>query len=177
MKIYMSNIADIKNVPELESKLSDSDMVQYSKFSNKIRRLQYLLSRVMVMDVFGENIKVDSDGRPTIKSGFISIAHKDNWVVVAVSKTPVGIDIENTDIKRDFAGDSELLKLPKTNDKQTFYKNFVQYEAEFKFGKISDQTHMYFYTKDNYLIGVCSNEAQSDIQFILFGRNKNSDIK
>ena len=177
MKIYMSNIADIKNITDMESKLSKLDILQYKKISNKTRRLQYLLSRAMVVDICGENIIVDSNGKPTIKSGFISIAHKDNWVIVAISNTPVGIDIENTDINRDFVGESRLLNLPETTDKQTFYKNFVQYEAEFKFGKNADKAHMYFYNKDNYLIGVCSNEPQSDIQFILSGRNKNSDIK
>lgn len=177
MKIYMSNIADIKNLTDMESKLSKSDMLQYKKFSNAKRKLQYLLSRAMVMDVCGENIIVDSNGRPTIKSGFISIAHKDNWVVVATSNTPVGIDIENTDVKRDFVGVSKLLNFPEITDKQTFYKNFVQYEAKFKFGKNADRAHVYFYTKDNYLIGVCSMEQKNDIQFILSGRNKNSDIK
>jgi len=177
MKIYMSNITDIKNITELESKLSKSDMLRYKKFSNKTRRLQYLLSRAMVIDACGESIIVGSNGKPTIKSGFISIAHKDNWVVVAISNTPVGIDIENTDINRDFVGESELLGLPKTNDKQTFYKNFVKYEAEFKFGENANQAHLYFYTKDNYLIGVCSNDPQNDIHFVLSGRNKNSDIK
>ena len=177
MKIYMSNIADIKNITDMENKLSKSDMLQYKKFSNETRRLQYLLSRTTAADFCGENIIVGSNGKPTIKSGFISIAHKDNWVVVAISNTPVGIDIENTDINRDFVGESELLGLPKTNDKQTFYKNFVKYEAKFKFGENADQAHMYFYTKDNYLIGVCSNEQQADIHFVLSGRNKNSDIK
>ena len=177
MKIYMSNITDIKNITKLESKLPKSDMLRYKKFSNKTRRLQYLLSRAMVIDACGESIIVGSNGKPTIKSGFISIAHKDNWVVVAISNTPVGIDIENTDINRDFVGESELLGLPKTNDKQTFYKNFVKYEARFKFGENANQAHLYFYTKDNYLIGVCSNEQQTDIQFVLSGRNKNSDIK
>lgn len=167
MKIYMSNIEQIKNITDLEKQLSESDMKQYKQFSNKTRKLQYLVSRAIVQNVCGESIIVNQNGAPTIKSGFISIAHKDNWVLVAVADSKVGIDIENTTINRDFIGQSELLKFPKTTDKQTFYKNFVRYESEFKYGDNADRANMYFYTKGNYLIGICSSEKQQDIQFIL----------
>lgn len=165
MKIYMSNIEDIKNISEMERKLSASEVVQYGKFSNKVRKLQYLLSHAIVKSVCGENIIVDKNGKPTIKNGFVSIAHKDNWVVVAVSQTYVGVDIENTSIERDFLGESELLNLPKPKDKQDFYKNFVEYEARIKFGSNAEKANTYFYEKGDYLICICSIEAQSEISF------------
>ena len=96
MKIYMSNIEQIKNITDLEKQLSESDMKQYKQFSNKTRKLQYLVSHAIVQNVCGESIIVNQNGAPTIKSGFISIAHKDNWVLVAVADSKVGIDIENT---------------------------------------------------------------------------------
>lgn len=167
MKVYMSNIEQIENITDLENNLSKSEFAQYSKFSNKIRRLQYLLAHSMVKNVCGENIIVDKNGAPTIKSGFISVAHKDNWVVVAISDCQVGIDIENTNIDRDFAGQSELLGLPETNDKMTFYKNFVKYESMFKYGDNAPNANMYFYEIDDYLIGICSTESASDINFFL----------
>lgn len=169
MKIYMSNIENIKNISDLETKLSESDMLRYKNFSNNTRKLQYLLARTMIKDIYGEDIIINETGRPIIKSGFVSIAHKDNWVVVAISDTRVGIDIENTDIVRDFIGQSELLGLPKPDDKLAFYKNFVRFEAEFKYGEDTDKTRAYFYIKDNYLIGVCSAEKIQDIKFILPG--------
>ena len=91
---------------------------------------------------------------------------KDNTVIVAVSQMPVGIDIENATIERDFIGESELLNLPKPNDKQFFYKNFVEYEARIKFG--NGPANTYFYEDGDYLICVCSNEPKSDIEFISF---------
>ena len=168
MKIYMSNIEDIKNVSALEQKLSAAEMIQYGKFSNNIRKLQYLLSHSIVKDVCGENIITGEKGVPTIKSGFVSIAHKDNLVVVAFSDKTVGIDIENTTIDRDFNAESELLKLPKPKDKMDFYKNFVKYESHIKFGNGAENANTYFYDKGDFLIGVCSFDSEQDIQFISF---------
>ena len=176
MKVYMSNIEDIKNMTDLESKLSKLELIQYNKFTSKKRKLQYLLSHAIVRDICGENTVVEN-GKPTIKSGFVSIAHKDNWVVVAVSKKRVGIDIENTDVVRDFVKHSELLGLPKTHDKQTFYQNFIEFEARFKFGDGADMANIYFREYGNYLIGICTKEESKNIHFILLGLNKNSDIK
>lgn len=165
----MSNIEDIKNIADMEKCLSVSDMSRYSAFSNNTRKLQFLLARNIVKNECGENIVVDENGAPTIKNGFISISHKDNLVVVAVSKFKVGIDIENITINRDFVSQSELLGLPKTDNKQQFYKNFVKYESNFKFGDNANNAHNYFYEHGDYLIGICTYESISDIQFILSG--------
>ncbi len=169
MKIYMSNIKEIKNIADIENALPVSDRIRLSKFSNHTHKLQFLLSRAIVKNVTGESVKVDKNGAPIIKSGFVSIAHKDNFVMVAVSNSNVGIDIENTSIKRDFAGQSELLGLPKTKDKDAFYKNFVKYEAEFKFGNDATKAHKYFYKLGDYLICVCTKELTKDIEFIPSG--------
>ena len=176
MKVYMSNIEDIKNITDLESKLSKSELIQYNRFTSKKRKLQYLLSHAIVRDICGENIVVEN-GKPTIKSGFVSIAHKDNWVVVAVSKKRVGIDIENTDVVRNFIEQAELLGLHKTHDKQTFYQNFIEFEARFKFGDDADTANIYFCEYGDYLIGICTKEERQNIHFILLDLNKNSDIK
>lgn len=166
MKIYMSNIRQIKDIPNLENKLSKMEMVQYGKFSNQTRKLQYLLSHAIVKDICGENVVVDKDGRPTIKSGFVSIAHKDNIVIIAISNKRVGIDIENASLERDFIGESELLKLDKPTDKRNFYENFVKYESRIKFGDGAQNAKMSFYDMEQYLIGVCSDDA--DIKFVSF---------
>ena len=176
MKVYMSNIEDIKNMTDLESKLSKPELIQYNRFTSKKRKLQYLLSHAIVRDICGENIVVEN-GKPTIKSGFVSIAHKDNWVVVAVSKKRVGIDIENTGVVRNFIEQAELLGLPKTHDKQTFYQNFIEFEARFKFGDDADTANIYFCEYGDYLIGICAKEESQNIHFILLDLNKNSDIK
>ena len=169
MKIYMSNIEEAKNITDMEKDLSILDRAHLAKFSNNTRKLQFLLSRAIVKNVTGETVKVDKNGAPIIKSGFVSIAHKDNFVFVAISNSCVGIDIENTSINRDFAGQSDLLGLPKTKDKDAFYKNFVKYEAEFKFGNDATKAHKYFYEMGNYLICVCTKELTKDIEFISSG--------
>ena len=165
MKIYMSNLEQTKNIANMERDLSALDRRRLTEFSNETRKLQFLASRYLIKQATGKNVIVDKNGIPTIESGFVSISHKDNFVLVAISNSCVGIDIENTSINRDFAGQSELLGLPKTNDKKTFYKNFVRYEAEFKFGNNAKQAHKYFYEMGEYLICVCTNEPGKDIQF------------
>ena len=162
----MSNIEQLQNIPDLENKLSEPARIQYNKFTNKTRKLQYLLSRVIVKDTCGKDIVVDENGKPTIKSGFLSIAHKDNWVIVAISDTEIGIDIENMNVDRDFEKASKLLGIPKTSDRKTFYKNFVRYEAKFKIGKDAKNTHTYFYEMGNYMISICTPKSIKDIHFI-----------
>lgn len=164
----MSNIEQIKNITGLEQKLSGPELVQYGKFSNQNRKLQYLLSHTIVKDVCGENIIVDENGTPTIKNGFVSISHKDNIVVVAISGSSVGIDIENANIERDFIGESALLNLPKPNNKREFYENFTGYESRVKFGNGAKDANVYFYENGDYLICVCSTESKDNIQFISF---------
>jgi len=169
MKIYMSNIEQIKNVSDLEKNLSEPELARYTKFVNKRRKLQYLLSHSIVKNATGENIITDKSGAPKIKSGFVSIAHKDNLVFVAISDSPVGIDIENASVERDFARQSELLGLPSTNDRNDFYKNFVEYESRYKFGKNANLVKVHFFESGKYLIGICSNKPESDIHFVSSG--------
>jgi hypothetical protein len=165
----MSNIEKYKNIHDLEKNLSESELQRYNKFINSKRKLQYLVSHVIVKSVCGENIITDKSGVPTIKSGFVSIAHKDNYVVVAISDMRVGIDIENAEIERDFAKQSELMGLTITDNKKDFYQNFVTFEAKFKYGKDADKANIYLYKTGKYLIGVCSKENVKNIEFISSG--------
>lgn len=167
MKVYMSNIEQINSFADMEKSLSVLDKVRFDKFASKTRKLQFLLSRKIVKNATGETVKLCENGAPAIKSGYISIAHKDNFVLVAISDSRVGIDIENIAVNRDFFGQSDLLGLPKTNDKKTFYKNFVRYEAEFKFGDNATKAHKYFYEMNNYLICICTEKQNDDIKFVL----------
>lgn len=64
-----------------------------------------------------------------------SIAHKDNFVVVAMaSDAPVGIDIENATIQRDFVSASEIMGIDTPKSLNDFYKKFTQIEASYKLG-------------------------------------------
>lgn len=164
MKIYMSNTERINNIADMEQKLSASELAQYNKFNNKSRKLQYLVGHAIVKDVCGENVQTDENGAPYLSNHFVSIAHKDNFVIVAISNDNVGIDIENTDSQRDFITQSELLGLPKPHSLCDFYKEFVRYESKLKFGDNAQKYSQYFYRFNNYLI--CITTADNEIQFI-----------
>ena len=164
MKIYMSNIERTNDITDMERKLSKSELAQYNKFNNKTRKKQYLVGHAIVKDVCGENVQTDENGAPYLNNGFISIAHKDNFVIVAISDEKVGIDIENTTVQRDFVAQSELLGLPKTRSLWDFYKEFVRYESKLKFGNDTQKYSQYFYKLNNYII--CITTTDDEIQFI-----------
>ena len=169
MKIYMSNIQNIKNIKDLEKKLSESELAQYNKFHNQTRKKQYLVGHALIKDVCNINVKIGENGVPKLDKGFVSIAHKDDLVLVAVSNNKIGLDIENTDIDRDFFAQSELLGLLPTHNKYDFYKEFVRYESKLKFDDDAQQYTQYFYMMNNYII--CIMGVDKDIQFIDYDKS------
>lgn len=162
MKVYIANLDSIGKISD--TKLSDDEILQYNKFSNQTRRNQYLMAHAIIFDKTCEHPISDKNGKLHLQNGFVSVAHKDNWVVVALSGQNVGIDIENASIKRDFISESELLGIKPTNDAEFFYKNFTQYESDVKYGDESENANHLFYKLGNYMICVCTND--SNVEFI-----------
>jgi phosphopantetheinyl transferase len=121
MKVFIANINSIsKNPDAYTALLSPTHRARVQKFKNENRKLQFILGHLMA----------DSCGKK-----HTSIAHKDCLVVVAAaSNAPVGIDIENATIDRDFVGAAELMHLPIPKDKKEFYRLFTFAEATYKLG-------------------------------------------
>ena len=122
MQIFIANIDSISKNPNTYSGLLLSKhKIRLSKFQNQNRKLQFILGHLIA----------DNCGK-----SYTSIAHKDKLVVVAATNDmPVGVDIENTSVKRDFVAASELMNLTPTKSLKDFYKSFTESEAIYKLGK------------------------------------------
>jgi phosphopantetheinyl transferase len=165
MKVYIANIEQISKKSDLSTRLSESELIQYNKFSNQKRKLQFLIGHAIVKDVCGENVKTDNTGAPFLKKGGVSISHKDNWVFVAISDKQVGIDIENMNKKRDFKQISRFLGLPVPDNKIDFYKNFTLTEALFKYRNNDTIPYKFFYKLNDYMICLVCMEPKENIEF------------
>jgi len=140
MKIFIANIDSIsKNPDKYMTLLSKSDQARVSTFQKQTRKLQFILGHLMA-DNCGEK--------------YNSIAHRDNLVVVAASNFPVGIDIENTTIERDFVASAELMNLATPKSLDDFYKSFTESEAVYKLG--TNPKCIKFINYGDYLICVVS---------------------
>lgn len=141
MQVFIANIDSISKHSDIYSALLlPVHHARLSEFKNKNRKLQFILGHLMAD-------KCDEK--------YTSIAHKDNFVVIATdSKQPVGIDIENTDIKRDFIGLAETLKMRQPKSLEDFYKMFTEFEAAYKMG--SKPIYTKFIKHDSYLICITS---------------------
>lgn len=89
---------------EREVILTEVELSYYQEITAPSRRLEWLVSRVMVRRVLGEGVSTVYDGRRPCLVGsdkFISISHSDHQVVLMVADVPCGVDIENS--TRDFS--------------------------------------------------------------------------
>lgn len=139
MQVFIANIDSISKEPDTYlALLSPTDQERATKFHRQSRRLQFILGHLMT---------------DNIGQAHTSIAHKDKWVVVAASSNgPVGIDIENTSINRDFMAAATVMGLNPPATLYDFYKDFTLAEATYKLG--SEPTSTHFISHEDYLICV-----------------------
>ena len=98
--------------------LSDSELARFQSITSSSRKQQFLaghfLARKMASHVFrnlpqawtyyldAENLrrlKCNKDSQPEL---YVSISHSGDWIAVAISHAPIGIDIETFSKQRDF---------------------------------------------------------------------------
>lgn len=143
MQVFIANIDSISKNPDIYSALlSSKDKTRLSEFQNQTRKLQFILGHLMA----------DKCG-----AKYTCIAHKDKWVVVVASENPVGIDIENTTVERDFVAAAELMNFARPASLDDFYKSFTESEATYKLGTIPKCTR--FMRHGDYLICVCATRS------------------
>lgn len=97
---------DSLELAQLESEvtLTEVELSYYQKITSPARRLEWLVSRVMVRRVLGDGVSTVYDGRRPCLVGsdkHISVSHSDHQVALMVADAECGIDIENS--TRDFS--------------------------------------------------------------------------
>ena len=95
-----------ENLEELKTMLNNAEITEKieAKYSNTKRQSEQLVSHLIIKHLIGraEEIKHRSNGAPYIqdKEKHISISHSRKSVAVAISNTPIGIDIEECSRKQ-----------------------------------------------------------------------------
>lgn len=137
MKLYIVNTDEIS--PELKQRyttlLSPGDLARSHVINNIGHRQQFITGRALIRDICGCDPSISPSGKPSVKTGYISLAHSGPFVVLITADTPVGVDIEDTAVHRDFEALSRRLGFSKKVDTAVdFYLSFTAYEADFKAG-------------------------------------------
>ena len=89
----------------------------------------------IVKDLGAESIEKDQQGAPFLKGSdlFISLSHKGDVVALAVSSSPVGVDVEDTSVPRNVERLSKLFHTSeRPEDLYAFYRVWTAKEAEGK---------------------------------------------
>ncbi len=163
----------------LKSRLDLTDFSKKILLKKKsaIHQKQFLTVRniLKLLSIHDSDLSYDVDGKPFIKSGYISISHAKEFVAVLISDEKVGVDIEsNSDkcfrIKQKFIGtenefpikiDSKIAQVI-WNMKECLYKFIDFKEIDFKenlivipFSLNEKQTKIWFikneFTQDYYV--------------------------
>ena len=175
-KIYIAKVGKINLTKKLKY-LPESKLNRIANFKNekdkKLSVASYLLLKKILSRHFIRyhyyDFKYLDNGKPIIEGKKInfSISHSGDYVAVAISKKPVGVDIqEMRDVDLDarklvFNEQDEKLFQESTNQVDMFYSLWVSKEAKFKMDQTQfKNTHLEdakTFTLDNYKIGVsCS---------------------
>ena len=104
-KIAIWQIAE--GINELKELIKESSIIEQieAQYNNPKRQREQLISHILIMHLLGEAkaIKHHANGMPYIDGCsdlFISISHSRKNIAVAISTTPIGIDLEEIDRKQ-----------------------------------------------------------------------------
>lgn len=147
MHVYIADLNTICNQDDLSDKLSLNDFTRYRSFARKIRAKQFLFSH-LIADGFRDEFR------------YISIAHKDKFVVIAASNSPIGVDIEDISKRRDFISLAEFMGFNNVESLDDFYRLFTLYEAKYKAASNTNLKE-HFYKLGDYMICIVSNDSNT----------------
>jgi 4'-phosphopantetheinyl transferase EntD len=166
-RIMVWEIKETIDFLKSELDLSDLSKKKLSKKKSEIHQKQFLAVRniLKILSIHDSDLSYDVDGKPFIKSGYISISHSKEFVTVIISDEKVGVDIENNSdkcfrIMQKFVGTEN--EFPIKIDKKTAQVIWNMKESLFKM--------MYFKEidfKENLIVIPFSlNENQTKIWFV-----------
>lgn len=142
MNIYISDLNTICNKSDLLAKLTAPELNKYNSFKREKRANQFLVAHALKNDIATD-------------FQYTSISHSDNIVLVAASNTPIGVDIEKIDTKRDFKSMAKIIGFENIKTVTDFYKAFTYYESQYKMRPYT-ATNKQFYKIDDYIICIAS---------------------
>lgn len=96
---------------------------------------------------------------------YISFSNSDSFYVLAISKTPVGIDAEVLRGRSDLVYDTYLGNGDKDYKKKRFYKKWLEKEAKIKISCCSSRHEMYYRRRSEIVIGICGTQHSNLLAF------------
>lgn len=97
-QILLWKITENKNLLLKKANLSDIDYYRYNLIINIKRKKEFLAIRCALISIgiYKQEIYYTNNGQPILKNNnnYISFSHTNNIVSVAISKYPIGLDIE-----------------------------------------------------------------------------------
>lgn len=164
MKLFIADLNQIIKRPDVllaaQNRLQPNDKNRFESFSNRQRALQFLTARMIIEKFIGSDYQTLQSGKISLKDGFVSVSHCQNFVVVALSDEPVGVDIEKITNKKNFQKIAERMHFENCKTPYDFFKSWTAYEADFKCGKQNALSHTYIEHKD-FLICVSSDTLKN----------------
>ena len=157
MKLIISNISKIncecQSINEYVNRLAPDDLSRYNSINNNLKKMQFLIGRMLVYENYGYNFFINKNGKLCTEDKYISLSHSEDLVILAISNNEIGVDIENITKKRDFKNIGKFLNFNgyfKNNI--DFYSKFTAYEADYKANTKAQTMYHTYYMINNFLI-------------------------
>lgn len=156
--------------------LDAQDLKSISQCKQESRRLEKWACRAALAVLTGErkvSISYSVNGQPLFPEGFISFSHSKEFVLVAISNQPIGVDIEKITprilkLKHKFMNEDELFHVDIENPeditffwsaKEAIYKLYEKGNLDF-----CDDMHI----SPNHLSGKLKNEFQITLNKFIY---------
>ncbi|MBR2299831.1 MAG: hypothetical protein IJ870_04575 [Alphaproteobacteria bacterium] len=160
MEIFITDLNKIINRRDFISaallKLGHDDLKRFQKIKDEMHALQFLVGRMLVFEVFGGDFETLETGKVISKKAYLSLAHSNNFVVLATDEEPVGVDIEKIDEQRDFKAVARRMKFENCENATDFCKKWTAYEADFKLGNEFENPFHRFFEYKGFIICISS---------------------
>ncbi len=172
--IFKYKTFDINDVP---INIIDNNLINSKKLIHYYSwvKLREVLIKYNI-DIYNMNIQYNKNGKPFIDIPYyFNISHSKDLIIIAVSNSLCGVDIEYVDKNRNFKRISKYIFKEESKDIDSFYIDWVKTEAKVKlngdsilnnninhfecyYNKIIDNNNLYYYavaSDDNVIIHNC----------------------
>jgi 4'-phosphopantetheinyl transferase len=146
-KIYLPDFINLKS--ELDKFLSITEINRAERFHKELDKNQFIICRSILKIVLAAHTKLEAKNiqldynfnkKPYLASHpnlHFNVSHSEDYAVIAISQTKIGVDIESISESFDFTNllpdifiDDEILEIQNaTNKKHAFYTSWTRKEA------------------------------------------------
>ena len=171
LKIYAADLAEKDYTIGAEDIMSSARLEKYRSLSsdkarNECAAVAHLLKKAGITEFY------EASGKPCTQSGFISISHSGKWALLAVSHSPVGLDIEQHRAVDERAIAARMFTEKEQKSGHAFFDMWVRKESMLKklglgigHCKTDSSEHNFLQISDfiGYSAAACTEETEYEI--------------